>query len=111
MPSCSESAWGHAKPVCLNCIGGIWPRLDPYHATHDLTKRHIHHFILVAHVPGVQGKGGVDRAALYDVTMIDYIPNELGLRNFSSIFPLVPLVLTAHVPFDLPEVFSGESLM
>ena len=96
-----------------NFIRGIGSRLfrDPHRATHNRTERHIHHGLFVAHVPDLQGRGSRDGAGRRDYKTIKYTPNELGLRSLRSTFLPVPLVLTAHVPFCLPEVFSKESLI
>ena len=45
-----------------------------------------------------------------DVKTIKYTPNELSLRYLQISFLPVPLVLTAHVPFYLPEVFNGKNM-
>ena len=77
-----------------------WPALDPF----------FHFCLLLAHVPEVKGRSIGDGAGLRDVKTI-YTPDELGPRNLRSTFLPVPLVVTAHVPLYLPEMFGGEPLV
>ena len=59
-------------------------------------------------MPLIQRRGNGVRAGLQDVNTITYTPINLGLRRFLSTFLPVPLVFTDHLPFFLPDVFSGE---
>lgn len=80
-------------------------------ALHDISERYIYYGLLLVCVPEVNERGSGDGNGLLHVKTTVYAPDELGLLNLQNSFVSDSLVITAHVPLYLPELFGGNSLV